>query len=919
MERWRRINELFHAAVALSAGERTLFLKDACAGDLELFREVEQLILAHQGAGNFIQRLPVTNFLDLLGLQESRVPTGRQIGAYKIVKEIGRGGMGTVFLAERADTQYRKQVAIKLIRPGMEADNVLRQFRNERQILATLEHPHIARLLDGGTTEEGMPYFVMEYIDGLPIDRYCHQHRLTVTARLMLFRQVCSAVSYAHRHLVVHRDIKPSNIFVTKEGVPKLLDFGIAKILEGGSSFEAGSTVTGLQVMTPEYASPEQIQGGHATTLSDVYSLGVVLYELLVGRAPYRFKGSVPHELAQAISTAEPEKPSDAVTRPEPSASARTIDSRRAAWICEGSPDRLRRRLRGDLDNIILMALRKEPHRRYLSVEQFSDDIGCHLAGHPVRARSDTLGYRGAKFIRRNRVTVAASALLFLTLVGGILATSWQAHRARAHEGIARAEQARAERRFNDVRKLARSVLFDYHDAIKDLPGATPVRSRFVRDALEYLDRLAGEANNDVSLKIELAAAYERVGEVQGGTMAANLGDTAGAIESLRKALRIRESIPVSGAADLQIRRDLALTYYKLGGLLWETGDMDAALQNNRKTLALVQLLADENPADLDIRRDLVSAHDQVGMILVELGDVDGALKTFRKQLSILESFPTGEKRSERIRRSFSVAYEHIGAALLQAGDLANALDNNRKALALRSALSAEFPHNADYRRTVLVSHYNDGEILAKMGRTREALESYRKDLAIAEELFSADPQNEQYRGDQAFVLIRIGDMLARLGRHSGALANYRKSREIRSQDVKADPPNLWKRCSLIEAHAKIAKTLAQAGQASLAVKACAETVRWMEGTVIEPTNANFRRVFADVYTDLGEAYVLVASNKRLSLKERRELWRLARDMYGRSAEIWEDLTKRGIMVAFDAGKLEAVAREIALCEMALK
>ncbi|MEP6809076.1 MAG: serine/threonine-protein kinase, partial [Chthoniobacterales bacterium] len=439
------LKELFHSARELPADERAAFLDQACGGNAELRQEIHALLQSDHSATSFIADPPVELAAEVFGRAELPSDIGRKIGQYQLLEIVGCGGMGTVYLAERADQQFKMRVAIKLIKRGMDTDAVLRRFQHERQILASLEHPNIARLLDGGTTDDGLPYFVMEYIKGERIDHYAQQQSLSITARLELFRQVCSAVSYAHQHLVVHRDLKPSNILVTSDGVPKLLDFGIAKIIQADGA-EALATMTMLPAMTPEYASPEQIEGTPATTLSDVYSLGAVLYELLSGCPPYRLENRSPQELTKTITTIQIEKPSTVVS---------------------GAEDA--RRLRGDLDNIVLMAMRKETARRYRSVEQFSEDIRRHLAGRPVIARADTLSYRTGKFWQRNKLGVSAGVLLGVTLIGGIIGTSWQAQRARA-------AQARAERRFNDVRRLAHSVLFDYHDAIKALPGATKVR-----------------------------------------------------------------------------------------------------------------------------------------------------------------------------------------------------------------------------------------------------------------------------------------------------------------------------------------------------------------------------------------------------------------------------------------------------------
>src|SRR5262245_11797032 len=392
-ERWENVEDIFNAALDRSIDEREAFLTEACGDDPSLRRQVEYLINCYEQAGDFIESPAGRHdspMRDEAATLQFDAMVGRRVGAYRIVREIGRGGMGAVYLAVRADDQFRQRAAIKLVKRGMDTDFVLRRFRNERQILAALNHPNIARLLDGGATDDGLPYFVMEYIEGMPIHRYCDTRRLTIAERLKLFRQVCAAAHYAHDNQVIHRDIKPGNILVTEDGTPKLLDFGIAKILDPELAADTiDPTVTALRLMTPEYASPEQARGEQVTAATDQYSLGVLLYELLTGHRPYRLRSRAPHEIARIISEEEPEKPSDIVTRAREMTAS---DGKRTIALSPedigrdrgSSPDELRSELARGLDDVVMRALQKSPQQRYASTQDLSHDINRYLQGLPV-------------------------------------------------------------------------------------------------------------------------------------------------------------------------------------------------------------------------------------------------------------------------------------------------------------------------------------------------------------------------------------------------------------------------------------------------------------------------------------------------------------------------------------------------------
>jgi len=424
-ERWARIKPIFYEAAEQPAEERAAFIRSRCDGDESLALEIESLLGAHDQAGAFIEGVPNNSMALTLDVQLPDALIGRRIGAYELIRGIGRGGMGEVYLAERADGQYRKKVAIKLIKRGMDSDFIIHRFRNERQILADLDHPNIARLLDGGATEDGLPYFVLEHIDGVRIDDYCDSNTLPLRERLHLFRTVCSAIHYAHQRPIVHRDIKPSNILVTTDGTPKLLDFGIAKLLEpelAGQTVD--STASALRLMTPEYASPEQIRGEPVTQATDVYALGVLLYELLTGHRPYRLKSRNMQEIVWAICEQEPERPSTAISRTEevPSADGEgviTLTPESVSRTRNSEPRTLRKLLGGDLDAIVLMAMSKLPEQRYASVEELSADIGRHLDGLPVIARKRMR--RSLRTTIRSRWKAASYAVLLAVVLVGLL------------------------------------------------------------------------------------------------------------------------------------------------------------------------------------------------------------------------------------------------------------------------------------------------------------------------------------------------------------------------------------------------------------------------------------------------------------------------------------------------------------------
>ena len=799
-ERWHQVRELLASAMQLDPGRRPAYLDQSCGADSDLRNQVNELLIAKEEVRtDFLESLPhaesvLVRLKAFMGpgsqLQiENKSLIGCRVGSYQIVEEIGSGGMGEVYRAFRADDQYRQQVAVKVVRRDRNSEAVVERFRNERQILADLDHPNIARILDGGTAEAGDPFFVMELIDGLPIDEYCDRRALSITERLQLFCQVCSAVEYAHRHLIVHRDIKPGNILVTADGVAKLLDFGIAKIL-GAPSIDgrAQAKTAMLRPLTPGYASPEQITGATITTASDVYSLGVVLYELLTGRSPYRLGTRIPPETVRAVCEIEPEKLSLVVCRDEPIGEENELGANGSAAIAaarQSSPEKLSKRLDGDLDNIVLMALRKEPQRRYVSVQQFAQDIQRHLTSLPVIARRDTLGYRTAKFVNRNKAGVLAAGLIVITVLTALVLLIRANRIARQQSEMAREERARAERRFNDLRSLANSMIFDLPRPIHSLPGSVAVEKMIFDRGLKYLDSLAAEAGSDVSLQRELAAGYKQLGDSMGGPYGSNVGDLAGAVANYRKALEIRETIAGNTRSNLQDQLDLAKTYRTLGASLWRTGDLSAARNYVHKAIAMMQPIAEAHGDDFMVLNEL-----SVGYLTQGFIDEEGLENGPAEQPAIaladyLKSYELVEKivhlKPDFIANQTVYMLGWISREYSEVGNPAKAIEYAREGLRRADKSKAAEPADKAWHVSVVAGiHSMIGDALVLSGRPEEALPEYKMETAGFKALF--DPTDYFSRCTLADGEVNQGHALELSGDAAAGLREIERGFELMGQ-----------------------------------------------------------------------------------------------------------------------------------------
>ena len=801
-EIWKEIKRIFDGAVELAPSARGAFLDSACP-DAATRREIERML-----AADCDTELDHSPLAPLARDEDARL-MGKRIGRYRITGEIARGGMGAVFAAVRDDGEFQQKAAVKLIKSGLHTETIARRFRHERQILASLEHPNIARLLDGGVTEDGLPFYVMEFIEGEPIDDYCRARDLGLNERLGLFRQVCAAVSYAHRRLIVHRDIKPSNILVTAAGEVKLLDFGIAKVVSQTGGSERG-TATQLGMMTPDYASPEQFRGEQVTTATDVYSLGVVLYELLTGELPYNLIGLRLDQMLRLVCEMEPPRPSQAISSiadfglRNADSTARTRRGNGGEYIQSEiarnpqSAIRNPQLLRGDLDNIVLKALKKEPERRYESVEQFSEDVRRYLAELPVSARPDTFSYRTSKFVKRNRVGVIAASLVLLALIAGIVGTTYQARAARR-------ERERAEHRFEQVRKLANNVVFKYHDAIADLPGATATREMLVRDALEYLDNLSQDAQDNPALAQELALTYLKIGDVQGEANRANLGDSAGALVSYRKSVEILEKVVSKDRANAGYLKNLRLAGNQMALHLVRLQRWKEAEETGQKVLDISRRLVELDPNNLEYRILLVRSYHVKGETVEFSGGDEETAEWFRRAVREGEEAFAKNPADELGRRSLAMALQRLGTRLeFRAEHLrevgapaaqimplyVEAEGLHQRTVEMSEALRRDFPQVEVYSRFVAAAGINLGTAMARVGKGDAGIPYVLRALEILRTISERDPKNNEAKRDVAETWQYIGFARDAMGQSAAAVKANLESLRILEEITTNDPSN---------------------------------------------------------------------------------------------------------------------------------
>jgi serine/threonine protein kinase/tetratricopeptide (TPR) repeat protein len=734
--RWQRIKDILDQALEAPVDRRKQVVEELCEGERDLCDEVHEYLTYSDRAEDLLGDENLDPRLAEETAPDDHLPA--RAGPYRIEREIGRGGMGVVYLAKRDDGEYERIVALKLIKAAGRRGKFAKLFWRERQILARLDHPNIARLLDGGTTATGHAYYAMEFVDGEPLDRYRQRHRLSIREKLRLFLSICSAVGYAHNNLIIHGDLKPKNVLVTADGTPKLLDFGVARILGGGIHTD----VTTRMPLTPTYASPEQIRGEPLTVATDVYSLGVLLYELLSGQYPY---------------------------------GARQTSAAAMRAFLEQNPIPLRannRDIPADLENIVMMALRKEPERRYASVDALCRDVQAFLDGFPVQAAPDTFLYRLGKFTRRNRwAVIAASIAIAAVAVSGLFI--WR-------------EKRQAEMRFQQLRQLAHSVVFDLDDAIVDLPGSSHARELLISRGLQYLNGLARSRNKDPGLTFELAQAYMRIAAAQGDLQRANVGDETGAFASYSKARNLLVGLRSRDADNRDVELSLARVDEDLASLARRTGNGNGD-DLRHESIALFQDIA-RSSSKLN---DLALAHFYLALAKTDEGKYKDALPIWEEAYTEYRTLEGRGKNTAEKERNIGLVEKHIASVYFALGDYPRSLEYDRKAAARDEERVKEQPQNPTARMDVSFDLVELGWCLHELQRSQEADAVFSRAIQLRRDVAASDPNDFRARSELESVLRIAGSAKCQAGNLSGAIQLIHEAAATGAALHQRDPQNM--------------------------------------------------------------------------------------------------------------------------------
>ena len=725
---------------------------------------------------------------------ESPLPEG-VIAGYDVVREIHRGGQGVVYQAVQRST--KRAVAIKVLLEGPFASRAARRrFDREIELVANLKHANIVAVFDSGATRDGRQYWVMDYVQGRRLDHYVREERLDARRMMALFAQVCDAINFAHQRGVIHRDLKPSNILVDTDGVPRVLDFGLAKQMTAPD--DPLVSVTGQVVGTLPYLAPEVARGGEGDVdvRADVYALGVLFYELLTGHFPYPVTGQLAAVL-QHIAETPPTRPS-------------------TAWSDEtgvSSTFAGRNPIDDEVETIALKALAKEPQRRYQTAGELARDLQHYLAGEPVEAKRDSAWYMLRKTLRRRRGTVVAAAVVLVLLVAWGATTSYF-YAEQKHQTRRIAEEAdRAKRRFDQVRELARAFVFDVHDAIADLPGATPARVLLVKNATQYLDNLSKEAGDDTALIRELATAYAKVGDVQGSVRVSNIGDTAGAMASYKKALALLESIQTTHPDPFVLKGSLAMMHARVGDMHWSMGDMEKSLAEYRTGRELGREMLAMNRNSVDAAHQLVSRAQDIADVLLQIGRRDEAVREFEDALKLIEPLAQKPDADAESVILCAINYDRLANIAMDSGHTNDAMDLYRRSLRLRETQAAAHPGSVRHRVFLANSLNQISNLLSRNGRPDEALPYALRARDLRKSLVDADPNDARAKFELAVSHDQIADIYLKNADFDAALVEQRAALALREAISGKDQTNAWYRDGVAVSHDAIGESLYHKGE----------------------------------------------------------------------------------------------------------
>lgn len=877
---WNKIKEVFALAVEQPAEKREKILREVCADDSELQAEVESLLAASDESSPLIERSEY-NFASVIN-SNGRAYEGKEFGHYRIIREIGRGGMGTVFLAERNDGAFEQKVALKIVRRSFADEEIARRFRRERQILASLNHPNIARLLDGGVSNDGEPFLAMEYVEGTRIDDFCKEKNLSTRERLRLFMDVCNAIAYAHQNLIVHRDIKPSNILVTTSGTPKLLDFGIAKLLDAEQAYE--QTQTAFRAFTPEYASPEQIKGEQITTASDTFSLGVLLRELLTVE-DYSKEKPLPSNDWQTKKIEHSEKKTIIINIPT---------NQKA--VKQNPESKNPKPLSSELKNIIAMAGREEPERRYASVGHFAEDVQRYLNGLPVRAQRDRFTYRTKKFFGRNKLGVVAATLVAVSLIIGFAVALWQAN-------VARKQRDHAERRFKDVRQLSNALLFDIAPKIERVQGSTEARQALVNQSLKYLDSLANESTDDWSLQSELATAYEKIGSLQGDALKPNLGDFRGAITSYEKAQAIRRMILEKQPGDIENKRLLAENLRALSIIRWNRSDARRSFENSLEALKIYENLISENPDSTDLQTAYLETQIENAQSYSDNNQHSKAIPLLRHVIEKLEELRQKQPHDTDLLLVLVKSHGTLGSALSWNNQQAEGEAEISLAIEIAESLVAAQPNDANLRQKLWATYLVASGIYEGVDDAR-SIELSEKALKVVEETIRLDKANAQARHNLARTFSHLGAGFANLGKLDAALSYLEKSLMILSGLVEKDPQNTTYNRDLGILHARIGDAKYKKRDLTDALVEFEKAAAiYQQINVVDESNIPVLRDTALAYKNIG--YIQDDFARTTTEAKRQQHLQMAKENYRRALDILLKLQSQNALAEFDRKFLE--------------